>query len=186
MYMVRFLAIVTTLTFLGYQPSSKKGVIDGPPEWGRVSAAGLQNDNIQRLLGPGVFRDTIGDCGVSYYTDSMHAITVSIIYFTDCFVGQFEVRSGYYPPPHMNELEVKTIVSDSIASTRGFGYSGHLHFGDNSRKVKNELGSPRTTFIDQNMQFWTYQCSSDTADAISFGFKEGILTRVKFFGGDSW
>lgn len=186
MSMIKILTVVTSLIFLAHEPSSKNGVIDSPPQWGSVSAAGLHKPDIQAILGPGVFRDTIGDCGASYYTDPTHSVTVSIFYFTDCLVGQFEVRSGLYPPPHMNASEEKTFVSDSIAATRGFGYSGQIHFGDNTRRVTNQLGSPRTTFKDRDMQFWTYQCSDDTSNAISFGFLNGVLKSVRFFGGDSW
>jgi hypothetical protein len=178
--MIKSLLIFFALILSFSQEHTNEGKISLEPRWNVIRAGSTRNE-ISKLLGKGVFRDTIGDCGSVYYTDISHSVTVSLYYFTECESWQFEVRSGFHPPPHLSDLEKSAITSSLIDAKEGFGYSKKLHFGDSMKKVRKELGNPANTFIDDKLTFWTYDCIQDSTEAISFGFQKNRLKVVRFF-----
>lgn len=178
------------LVFLGImaiqaQENKPSGVVNLRPQWQQIGP-GFSRDEAQKLLGEGVFRDTLGDCGAAYYTDPSHSVTLSIFYYTDCYCWDFTVRSGYFPPPHMSLSETGKIASATIKPNVGFGYGGSVHFGDSMDVVERNLGSPKLVWKDQSLLFWTYDCVADTErTGIAFGFLKRRLEEVRFFlGGD--
>jgi hypothetical protein len=173
-------SILLGLVVLLSQNQSKEGIVNLDLKWGKLGP-GMTKEKVRSLLGEGVVRNLIGDCGESYYCDSSKSVTVSMFYYTDCFCWAFEVRSGYFPPQSMSDTERMNIITTGINPQEGFGYSERIHFGDTIELLKIILGNPRHTYNDRGFLFLSYACIADTErSGIAFGFKNNHLQIVHF------
>ena len=151
-----------------------------PQFWGGVLAGSTDRQQVERLLGQGVFVPSENGFPVSYYLDSGNAITVRIAYGTDGLVQTLDVIEGNRVPEQLKGDEA--LVSEFLRPPFAFGGLGEIKFGASPESVKTNMGPPTRVLSGEEPEFvYVNPCSCELEGGISFSFVGDRLVKVSYW-----
>ena len=123
-------------------PVAPKGSVCWPLHWSGIVVGTTTDSEVQRLLGPGVFRKDEGDTGGRYYTESQGTATLHVVSYTDSVVGELTISAGI--DPEIKQSERKAAITKWFNPREGFGNWGGLNLGSSRSDVLKNLGEPNS------------------------------------------
>jgi hypothetical protein len=151
-----------------------------PQFWGGVLAGSTDRQQVERLLGQGVFVPSENGFPVSYFLDPDNAITVRIEYGTDSLVQTLDVIEGNRVPERIKGDE--SLVSEFLQPPFVFGGLGDIKFGASLESVKTNMGPPTRVLASDELQLvYVNPCSCELEGGISFSFVGGRLVKVSYW-----
>ena len=163
------------LNFAGAQEEElKQGAVCGPLSFAGVTAGVNTENEVVRLLGPGLARSDMGDAGGRIYVDKSHAATLQVSFYTDSVAGDITLVAGI---DGVSPSEIKKAESAYINPDVGFGNWHQLKLGASEDNVIDNLGQPNAKTETGGWEYVS-SCSCDIEDTLTLFFKNGHVSKV--------
>lgn len=152
-----------------------KGFVCWPLHFAGITLGVSTDSQVQRLLGPGVFRSNEGDAGGRYYIDKEAKATMHVVSYTYAVVGELTLTEGVSSVISANERAAA--VSPWFDLKEGFGNWHALNLGSSKDDVLENLGSPEEELSNDEWQY-SSRCACELPEYFVLSFKNNRVYKI--------